>query len=89
MAYQYDYHAKIEEPFALFDQLYDKPWMRIGPYLIGMFTGWLLFRINGKVRLPHALVAVCWLASFGILLSLVYGLGKDGIKLPLSAFYVS
>lgn len=29
------YKARIQEPFEMFDTLYDKPWARIGPYLIG------------------------------------------------------
>lgn len=89
IAYQYNYEARIEEPFTLFDQLYDKPWMRVGPYLIGMMTGWLLFRINSKLKLPGALVTACWFGCIAILMSLVYGLGKDGLQVPLSAFYVS
>lgn len=89
VAYQYNYQARIEEPFTLFDELYDKPWMRVGPYLIGMITGWFIFRINGKLKLPGAIVTACWLGSIAILMSLVYGLGKDGLQVPLSAFYVS
>lgn len=34
----------IEEPFARYEELYDKPWVRIGPYLIGMCVGWILFK---------------------------------------------
>ena len=48
---QYDYRARIEEPFAKFDELYDKPWTRLGPYLVGMITGWLLFKTNGRIRM--------------------------------------
>ncbi|XP_076252786.1 nose resistant to fluoxetine protein 6-like isoform X2 [Rhynchophorus ferrugineus] len=63
------YVATVKDPFALFDELYDKPWMRIGPYLIGMIVGWIL--------------------SLSCLASLVYGLGKDGLVPPASAFYVA
>lgn len=31
----HQYKARIQEPFEMFDPLYDKPWSRIGPYLIG------------------------------------------------------
>lgn len=41
----------IENPFAHYESLYDKPWTRIGPYLIGMATGWYLFKIKCKLRL--------------------------------------
>lgn len=39
VAVKFNYIARVQEPFALFDELYDKPWMRIGPYLIGMIIG--------------------------------------------------
>ena len=41
----------IENPFAHYESLYDKPWTRIGPYLIGMATGWYLFKVNCKIRM--------------------------------------
>ena len=43
---------RIQEPFALFDQLYDKPWMRLGPYLVGMAAGYLLFKTKCRIRIP-------------------------------------
>ena len=43
---------RIQEPFALFDELYDKPWLRAGPYFVGTITGWLLFKTNCKLHTP-------------------------------------
>lgn len=43
--------CRIEEPFGLFDQLYDKPWSRLGPYLFGMFAGWFLFVTKSKLKM--------------------------------------
>ncbi|KAI4501156.1 hypothetical protein M0802_003529 [Mischocyttarus mexicanus] len=51
VAYTNDYVARIQEPFALFDELYDKPWLRAGPYFIGTVTGYLLFKTNCKIEL--------------------------------------
>ncbi|KAB0800340.1 hypothetical protein PPYR_06080 [Photinus pyralis] len=89
IAMQYKYVARIEEPFALFDQLYDKPWLRIGPYLIGMATGYLLLRMKYKMVMPKVVVFGAWVLSLGCLLVLVYGLGRDGLVIPVSAFYAS
>lgn len=36
------YKARIQEPFEMFDALYDKPWSRIGPYLVGKMITILL-----------------------------------------------
>ncbi|XP_022900525.2 nose resistant to fluoxetine protein 6-like [Onthophagus taurus] len=89
IAMQYNYIARVEEPFALFDQLYDKPWLRIGPYLIGMITGYFLFKTNGKLNVSFYLSTAAWIVSLAIILSLVYGLGSKGLTTPLSAVYAA
>lgn len=43
-------NCRIEDPFLLFDELYDKPWTRIGPYLIGMFAGWYIFKTKCQLH---------------------------------------
>ena len=52
IAYTYQYQVKVQEPFALFDELYDKPWTRIGPYIIGMCAGWLLAEKKCQIKMP-------------------------------------
>lgn len=85
---KWQYVARVEQPFALFDQLYDKPWLRIGPYLIGMLAGYLLFRLDCKLSISPLLVALGWIFSLFCLGFLVYGLGRTGLVVPASAFYV-
>jgi len=41
----------IEKPLDLFDDLYDKPWTRFGPYLVGMAAGWFLSETNGAIKM--------------------------------------
>ena len=36
-----------------FNNLYDKPWARIGPYVIGFFAGYVLYITNCKLRIPR------------------------------------
>ncbi|XP_018574609.1 nose resistant to fluoxetine protein 6-like [Anoplophora glabripennis] len=89
IAMKWDYIARVEEPFALFDQLYDKPWLRIGPYLIGIMAGYMLFRIDCKISMSPIVVTAGWVASLACLASLVYGLGREGLAVPGSAFYAA
>ena len=42
----------------LFDELYDKPWTRIGPYLIGMFTGWYIHRTKFNIKLSKVRISL-------------------------------
>ena len=36
-----------------FDIIYQTPWCRIGPYLVGMLLGYLLFITDGKMHMPR------------------------------------
>lgn len=45
----YIFYFSLDDPLALFDKIYDKPWTRFGPYLIGMIVGWILFKTECKI----------------------------------------
>ncbi|XP_014468574.1 PREDICTED: nose resistant to fluoxetine protein 6-like [Dinoponera quadriceps] len=79
----------IQDPMARFDILYDKPWTRIGPYLIGMATGWYLFRVNCKTNMKKAVVVFGWSLCLTIMICLVFGLRKNTFGPVLSAMYTS
>lgn len=49
VAYSNNHIPDPDDPMALFDKIYDKPWTRLGPYLIGMGVGWLLFKTNCRI----------------------------------------
>ncbi|KAK2584116.1 hypothetical protein KPH14_006557 [Odynerus spinipes] len=87
VAYANDYVARIQEPFALFDELYDKPWLRAGPYFIGTLTGYLLFKTNCKLELPLFVKLAGWLLSGLIMFSVVYGLYPANLTVLLSSIY--
>ncbi|OWR49275.1 hypothetical protein KGM_215307 [Danaus plexippus plexippus] len=63
-----------EDPFTQFDKIYDKPWTRLGPYLVGIATGWILFKTNLKINMSRVWWCVGWAVCAGVLLSLVFGL---------------
>ncbi|XP_066994974.2 nose resistant to fluoxetine protein 6 [Anabrus simplex] len=89
ISFHYQYLARIEEPFALFDELYDKPWTRVGPYLVGMATGWLLHHTNSRINMSPFVVLFGWVLSLFCLVGLVYGLLHLQLDVIWSAVYVS
>ncbi|XP_015376753.1 PREDICTED: uncharacterized protein LOC107171036 [Diuraphis noxia] len=89
VAVHYNFRARIEEPFGLFDQLYDKPWSRLGPYLFGMFAGWFLFVTKCKLKMSSLTVVLGWSLSLFSLAYLVYGLHVVHLDLAGSALYAS
>lgn len=89
IAMKYNYVARVEEPFALFEQLYDKPWLRIGPYLVGMATGYFLYKTDCTISVSRKMALLGWCVSILTLFGLVYGIGRGGLRIPASALYVS
>ncbi|XP_054007203.1 nose resistant to fluoxetine protein 6-like [Hylaeus anthracinus] len=89
VAYTNDYVARIQEPFALFDELYDKPWLRAGPYFVGIITGYILFRTNCKLKLPLIAQTIGWLLSTGVMFLVVYGLYPGNLTVATSSTYAA
>ncbi|XP_072744955.1 nose resistant to fluoxetine protein 6-like [Anoplolepis gracilipes] len=79
----------IEDPFANYESLYDKPWTRIGPYLIGMATGWYLFKTDCKAKMNKTVVAIGWFVSLITMFSIIFGLNGVTFGPILSALYVA
>ncbi|CAL4064215.1 unnamed protein product, partial [Meganyctiphanes norvegica] len=54
--------------------LYNGPWSRLSPYLIGLFTGYIIYKTaNKKVTMTMWQVILGWVLSVGIGLLVVYG----------------
>ncbi|XP_076653536.1 nose resistant to fluoxetine protein 6-like [Halictus rubicundus] len=79
----------IVDPFAHYESLYDKPWSRIGPYLLGMVAGWYLYKSNCSLKMPKAVAFACWIFSFFVMLSIVYGLYGNSYGPFMSAVYTA
>ncbi|GBP17333.1 Nose resistant to fluoxetine protein 6 [Eumeta japonica] len=82
-----DHVPNSEDPFTQFDKIYDKPWTRLGPYLVGMVTGWILFKTNLKIRMKRVWAWVGWCACAGTLLFLIFGLYRTQLGAISAAFY--
>lgn len=65
IAYSNNHMPNTDDPLALFDKIYDKPWTRLGPYLVGMCVGWILFKTNCKIRFSKTQLCVGWTLSTG------------------------
>ncbi|XP_054729042.1 O-acyltransferase like protein-like [Anastrepha obliqua] len=89
IAFTNNHRPDTDDPLALFDKIYDKPWTRLGPYLIGMAVGWILFRTNCKIRLPRLTVATLWALALLNLFVLVFGLYRAELSQFMAAAYSS
>ena len=59
------------------DDIYTKPWARIGPYLLGIVLGFLFYKQikpNFRKSFNYIIYASLWVLAFGLCFSTVYGL---------------
>lgn len=44
---------RLDEQIRLLSVLYDPPWIRIGPYIIGIITAYIVRRVNKELVLKR------------------------------------
>ncbi|KAK7497006.1 hypothetical protein BaRGS_00011742 [Batillaria attramentaria] len=72
-----------------FDEYYIKPYCRMGPYIIGLIAGYILYRYGSKIRMNKIVVAIGWLAATGMALGSLFGLydaSKITDRVPLEVW---
>ncbi|KAL5012556.1 hypothetical protein ScPMuIL_011107 [Solemya velum] len=67
-----------------FNTFYIKPYCRMGPYIVGMFTGFALYKTNCNVIIDKKVNLLCWAIAAVCCLSTLYGLYDDANGEPLS-----
>lgn len=55
-------------------EIYFKPWARIGPYVVGFFTGYVLYRTDCKVKMSKLINLAGWVIASAMAMSVLYGL---------------
>ncbi|TDG39414.1 hypothetical protein AWZ03_014168 [Drosophila navojoa] len=86
---QHQYTHKVALPFESFDFLYDKPWQRVGAYIVGMFTGYALYRVKTPPKISRRLNLSLWACSLGVLFLVIFGVWPGELSVVNTAFYVS
>eukprot|EP00057_Strongylocentrotus_purpuratus_P034139 XP_794070.3 PREDICTED: nose resistant to fluoxetine protein 6 [Strongylocentrotus purpuratus] len=75
--------ADINQTFQ--EVIYDKPYCRIAPYMVGMAMGYLLLRLKKQsFKLHPSVVIIGWCAATAIGMACVYGLYGGYNNHPLS-----
>ncbi|XP_025404922.1 nose resistant to fluoxetine protein 6-like [Sipha flava] len=89
IAYTNKHMPNIDDPLALFDKIYDKPWTRLGPYFVGMSIGWLLFKTECKIKMNTLTVVTGWTVSSAMLTSLIFSFHQVELHPIVAAAYSS
>ncbi|XP_071115657.1 nose resistant to fluoxetine protein 6-like [Haliotis cracherodii] len=66
---------------------YFKPWCRMGPYIIGLVAGYILYTTKCRIRMNRVLCLLGWASAAAICLAVLYGLdgANHGHKLSHGA----
>ncbi|KFM59972.1 Nose resistant to fluoxetine protein 6, partial [Stegodyphus mimosarum] len=72
-----------------FNKIYIKPYTRIGPYLVGMFVGYFLFKTKQSNRGKDSWITLgCgWIIASSVTLTCVYGLYHKDPSVLACSFY--
>ncbi|XP_033734150.1 LOW QUALITY PROTEIN: nose resistant to fluoxetine protein 6-like [Pecten maximus] len=57
-----------------FYDYYVVPWCRMGPYIVGIVTGYIIYRTDGKFKIPKAINLLIWVAMAITACVVVYGI---------------
>lgn len=69
------------------DVLYDPPWMRIGPYLVGMIAAYILMRLKQKLIINRKTLWLLWIIGSSSNLIILFGLSDKNISITTAAIY--
>ncbi|XP_076754898.1 nose resistant to fluoxetine protein 6-like [Xylocopa sonorina] len=89
LTFVYSYIPTLDEQYQMLDVFYMKPWLRIGPYLVGMATALLLKKWNYKLRLSKVALAACWMIAILCNCSILFGPGEQQYTFAGSILYVA
>ena len=70
-------HEIVSDGHNAIDDIHIKPWARIGPFVLGILLGFIIFKkVKPTFKLPiNQVIYTClWIIAFGLCFSNVYGL---------------
>ncbi|EFN74220.1 Nose resistant to fluoxetine protein 6 [Camponotus floridanus] len=89
ISYIYEYIPILSEQYRLLDVLYYPPWVRIGPYIIGIIAAYILINLNKRITLKRTTLILCWSFGSSCNIFVLFGLYKRHISVLSTAIYVA
>ncbi|XP_047103519.1 nose resistant to fluoxetine protein 6-like [Schistocerca piceifrons] len=88
-SYINSYIPVLDQQFAMLSTLYDPPWTRIGPHLVGVATGYIVIYLKGKLILKKRTLLMAWLLGSTFNVITLFGLYNRNIPVTAAALYVA
>ncbi|XP_075990173.1 uncharacterized protein LOC142985813 [Anticarsia gemmatalis] len=59
----FEFTAHFVSGFSAYATIIERPWARVAPYFIGIFTGWLIHVISGKLKVSKVTSSLLWVSA--------------------------
>ncbi|XP_043488780.1 nose resistant to fluoxetine protein 6-like isoform X2 [Polistes fuscatus] len=89
LSYIYNYIPTFDKQFNIFEPLYFRPWIRIGPYLVGVIAAYIVLKLNNKLLWKKKTIILFWILGSLCNLSVLFGLYQNRLSVLAAAFYVA
>ncbi|XP_046417290.1 nose resistant to fluoxetine protein 6-like [Neodiprion fabricii] len=89
ISYIHEYVPTMDAQFNTLEILYDPPWTRIGPHIIGVATAYILIKLNKKLDVKRRNIVLGWCLGSSCNILVLFGLWERHISVLTSAFYVA
>ncbi|CAH0699393.1 unnamed protein product [Spodoptera exigua] len=63
----FDFQQLFANSFGAYATIIERPWARIAPYFMGVFTGWLIHVVQGKLKVSKVTSLLLWMASISFM----------------------
>ncbi|XP_044738248.1 nose resistant to fluoxetine protein 6-like [Chrysoperla carnea] len=87
ITYEAKFIPTYDETVNNLGPLYSRPWIRIGPYLVGVITGYFIVKIKGHLEIKKPLLVFFWIVGPLLNLYILFALVNRKIDVVYSAFY--
>ncbi|KAJ8921442.1 hypothetical protein NQ315_003060 [Exocentrus adspersus] len=88
-SYSIKYIPTMDEQLTQLDAIYDLPWNRIGPYLVGVITAYILVvKLQNKLVLRKGTLVVLWIIFPLLNLWILFTLYTRQVSVEFSAVYM-
>ncbi|XP_054008438.1 nose resistant to fluoxetine protein 6-like [Hylaeus anthracinus] len=89
IAYNTNYYHVIDVQLNLLTEVYTPPWIRIGPFWIGMLTASLLNKWNYEVNMSKAAITIGWICGIVCNMTILIAVYDKSVAPIVSALYIA
>ncbi|XP_077287817.1 nose resistant to fluoxetine protein 6-like [Arctopsyche grandis] len=85
--YETNFIPTLDQLFVKREAFYDNPLVRIGPYIIGVYTAYIVYTLKKKLHLKKYVLWLLWIVGPLLNLYLIFAMYDKNISLDYSAAF--